>query len=150
MTSITDRKKLYNSLMDSTKELMNIIYGDEAKFIDAKEQHPIESMLIDSYDEVIMIPNAATLVSRLIGIRLPATGDRDTFLYKKVKEYLILEKQSGDNLVTQIGQSKFDRWILAPIIDIDEVSFNKANPDLKYIYRTDIFVEQYSKSLEKK
>jgi hypothetical protein len=107
--SVVDRQQLYDKLLASTQELLDIIYNDKKGFVNAgKNIHPIEDILISSYDQIITFPQAARLASMLIGIVLPLSEDEDVSLYERLKEYLTLEKQGKVELREIIMVNKVD------------------------------------------
>jgi hypothetical protein len=108
-----DRGFIYDQCLEKTQEILNILYGSKKLFVEAKTIHPIEKILIYSYDQIVDLPNSAILVSQMLGILLPLSDDPDIVIYERLKEHLILAKKNNIDLTQIVSISKADYPTLA-------------------------------------
>lgn len=110
MTTPSDEKKdrafIYDQCLETTQQILSLIYGSRKSFINAQNIHPLESIIIYSYDQIVDLPNAAKNAAQMIGIQIPLSDDCDIALYEQLKEHLLIANKNNIDLSKIIGLSK--------------------------------------------
>lgn len=128
---IETRQSNFDNLAETTKKLLLIIYKTRENYIHTTNPHPIDRILVYSYDQCATLVNFARTAANLIGINLPLSPNENVIFREIVHRYLKYEAEGLFNL--------------RDIISIPPHEYSKTQASLTTSYgrRTDKFVEDY-------
>ncbi|AYV86164.1 MAG: hypothetical protein Solumvirus1_39 [Solumvirus sp.] len=130
-----ERENNFNKLAKSTQEILLIIYKTKDNYVNTDKVHPIDPILVYSYDQGGILFNNTQNAALLMGITLPLSPNQDVIFREIVTRYLKFE-----------AEGKFS---LREIIAISPHEYAKTEM-YKYATfgrRTDKFVEEYFETL---